>query len=140
MDFQKGQDRRRAFDCFCKKVLKHEARDYYDEVRRLGELETSFTELSEKEFEQLCAEDEYFAKEQIFNVSGMEIVVKDESIAEALLNLPEQDRGIVLLYYFLDMTDQAIGDKLDMPRPTVRYKRVKALKQLKNLKGGQAYE
>ncbi|MDY5107411.1 MAG: hypothetical protein SPE78_09885, partial [Actinobacillus minor] len=28
------QSKRHTFDSFCKKVLKHEARDYYDELKR----------------------------------------------------------------------------------------------------------
>ena len=40
-------------------------------------------------------------------------------------------RDIVLLAYFLDMTDQEIADKLDMVRRTVQYKRAQSLKELK---------
>ena len=56
-----------AFDSFCKKILKHEARDFYDELKRQRSKEVSFSDLSEKELEQLYTEDKYFATEQIFN-------------------------------------------------------------------------
>ena len=62
------QDKRHAFDSFCKKILKHEARDYYDELKRQRGRETTFSDLSAKEMEQLYTEDIYFAIEQIFNV------------------------------------------------------------------------
>jgi len=133
---QNEKDGRRSFDCFCKKVLKHEARDYYDEVRRIGELETPFTDLSPRELRQLAATDNYFAAEQIFDVSGLDIVVKDEFMAEALLQLPEQERNILLLYYFPDWNDREIGEKLGLPRSTVQHKRVNALKQLKEMMFG----
>ena len=43
----------------------------------------------------------------------------------------DDKRDIVLLAYFLDMTDQEIADKLDMVRRTVQYKRAQSLKELK---------
>ena len=43
----------------------------------------------------------------------------------------DDKRDIVLLAYFLDMTDQEIADKLDMVRRTVQYKRAQTLKELK---------
>ena len=43
----------------------------------------------------------------------------------------DDKRDIVLLAYFLDMTDQEIADKLDMVRRTVQYKRTQSLKELK---------
>ena len=49
----------------------------------------------------------------------------------ALAVLPDDKRDIVLLAYFLDMTDQEIADKLDMVRRTVQYKRAQSLKELK---------
>ena len=42
-------------------------------------------------------------------------------------------RDIVLLAYFLDMTDQEIADKLDMVRRIVQYKRAQSLKELKKM-------
>ena len=65
------QSKRHTFDSFCKKVLKHEARDYYDELTRQRDREVSFSDLSEKELAQLYTEDKYFVSEQIFNVLGL---------------------------------------------------------------------
>ena len=47
------RNKQHAFDSFCKKVLKHEARDHYDEMKRQREREVSFSELSAQEMEQL---------------------------------------------------------------------------------------
>lgn len=54
-----------------------------------------------------------------------------EDLANAMTVLPDDKRDIVLLAYFLDMTDQEIADKLDMVRRTVQYKRTQSLKELK---------
>jgi len=100
---------RHAFDSFCKRVLKNEVRDYYDEMKRLREKEVSFSELSAQELERLATTDKYFSTEQIFNVLGLDVIVNSESIAAALKNLPERKRDIILLSYFLELSDTEIG-------------------------------
>ena len=125
------QSKKHAFDSFCKKILKHEARDYYDELKRQRSREVSFSELSAKQLEQIYTEDQYFATEQIFNVLGLDVSVTDEDIAESLKSLSEIRRDIILLSYFLDLTDREIGDKLNMLRATVQYQRTRALQRLK---------
>ena len=134
------QDKQHAFDSFCKKILKHEARDYYDELKRQRSRETIFSDLSAKEMEQLYTEDKYFAIEQVFNVLGLDVIVTDCVIAEALENLPERKRDIILLSYFLELSDREIGDKLNMLRSTVQYQRTSTLQQLKNFMEVDIYE
>jgi len=128
-----AQDKQCVFDCFCKKVLKYEARDYYDEVKRLRDKEISFSELSEQELEQLSTTDKYFVSEQNFNVLGRDVIVKDENIAEALRSLPERNRDIILLSYFLELSDGEIGRKLNMIRSKVQYHRTNTLRELKKV-------
>ena len=120
-----------AFIAFCKKVLRNEVRDYYDEVKRRREREISFSEMTVNELEQLSVTDKYFATEQIFNVLGHDIIVCDESIAEALRSLPERKRDIILLSYFLELSDGEIGKRLNLIRATVQYQRTSTLRELK---------
>ena len=127
------KDKQHAFDSFCKKVLKHEARDCYDEIKRRREREVSFSELSERELEQLSTTDKYFATEQTFNVLGDDVIVTDETIADALRNLPERKRDIILLSYFLELSDGEIGKKLNLIRSTVQYQRTSTLRELKKM-------
>ena len=66
-------------------------------------------------------------------------------LAQALTELPDEKRDILLLSYFLDMTDREIADKLNMVRYTIQRKRVKSLKEMKqrlevNEDGGQSEE
>ena len=58
----------------------------------------------------------------IFHVRGYDVAIENEDLANALTVLPDDKRDIVLLAYFLDMTDQEIADKLDLVRRTVQYK------------------
>ena len=127
------RDKQHAFDSFCKKVLKNEARDYYDAVKRLRDKEVSFSELSIQELEQLSTADVYFATEQTFNVLGHDVIVNDESIAAALRNLPERKRDIILLSYFLELSDMEIGKKLNLIRSTVQYQRTSTLRELQKM-------
>ena len=134
------QNKQHAFDSFCKKVLKHEAMDYYDELKRQRSRESTFSDLSTKEMAQLYTEDKYFTTEQIFNVLSQDVIVTDDVIAKALQNLPERKRDIILLSYFLERSDREIGDKLNMLRATVQYQRTRTLQQMKIFMEGDAYE
>ena len=124
-------DKQRVFDSFCKKVLKNEARNCYDEIKCQRAKEVSFSELTEQELEQLATTDEYFQTEQTFDVLGDEVIVTDETIAKALQSLSESSRDIILLSYFLDLSDGEIGKKLNMIRSTVQYRRTITLRELK---------
>jgi len=127
------QSKRHSFDSFCKKVLKNEARNCYAEIKRQRDKEVSFSELSAWELEQLAETDKYFATEQIFCVLGHDVVLNDEIIAEALRSLPGQRRDIILLSYFLELSDGEIGEKLDLIRSTVQYQRTSTLRELKKM-------
>lgn len=134
------QSKRHAFDSFCKKILKNEARDYYDELKRQRKKEKSFSDLSLKEMDQLYTADKYFVTEQIFNVLGLDVIVTDDVIAGALENLSEQKRDIILLSYFFELSDREIGDKLNMLRSTVQYQRTRTLQMIKIFMEGDVHE
>jgi len=133
MEKSHEQHKQHAFDCFCKRMLKNEMRDYYSELNKRRKNEVSFSELSAVELQQLSAYDEYFADEHSFKVSQEQIIVKDDMIAEALAELPQNKRDIILLSYFLDMNDGEIGKKLNLVRSTVQYRRTSILKELKKI-------
>ncbi|HBN28965.1 MAG TPA: hypothetical protein DEF85_02275 [Clostridiaceae bacterium] len=134
------QSKQHAFDSFCKKILKHEARDYYDELKRQNSREITFSDLSVKEMEQLHTVDKYFVTEQIFTALGLDVIVTDDVIAGALESLSERKRDIILLSYFLELSDREIGDKLNMLRSTVQYQRTSTLRQLKKFMEVDIYE
>lgn len=75
--------------------------------------------------------DEYPSDQFLFDVLGYDIAVKNERLADALGSLSDDKRDIVLLAYFLDMTDQEIADKLNVVRRTVQYRRASSLKEMK---------
>ena len=128
------------FDSFCKKVLKNEARDYYDEIKRLREKEAALLELAETTFEMVASEDRYFYTEEFFDVLGDEIIVRDEKIAFALMQLSERRRNIILLYHFIGHSDEKIAKKLSSKRSAVQYQRTTAEKELKKIMEGMTDE
>ncbi|MDR2571941.1 MAG: hypothetical protein LBD23_16815, partial [Oscillospiraceae bacterium] len=52
---------------------------------------------------------------------------------EALRSLPERKRDIILLSYFLELSDGEIGKKLNLIRSTVQYQRTSTLRELKKM-------
>lgn len=82
--------------------------------------------------------DEYESDYFRFQVSGFDVLVKNELLAEALNALPERKRDIILLSYFLDMSDAEIGELLNVVRTTVFRHRKSALAKIKQYLEGKA--
>mgnify|MGYP000852389380 FL=1 len=125
------EHKRHAFDSYCKKVLKNEAINIQRQLKRQRELEISFSNLSEQDMKQLSVTDDYMIDKDLFRVLEYDVGIKDELLGEALKNLSDEKRDIILLSYFLGMTDKEIAEVLQLVRSTVQYKRTTALKELK---------
>ena len=122
---------RHEFYSYCKKVPRGEASDYDDHLSWRSKYETTLSGLSEKQMGALSVPDEYSCEQFCFQVQGYSILIRSETLANALARLSNENRDIVLLSYFLDMTDQEIADKLDMVRRTVNYRHTESLKKLR---------
>lgn len=126
------------FDSFCKKVLKGEASNYRKELARRFQYEVTFSELSEMELNQLYVMDEYSTDYHLFKVMGYDVEVKNALIGEALEALSEKKRNIILLSYFMDMSDEAIGELMNLVRTTIHRHRTSSLQQIKKHMEGKA--
>lgn len=125
--------KRHQFDAYCKKVLRNEARDIYDARARRRKKEVLFSELSPAELAGLTASDDYFSFKQEIRACGLDFVVQDEDVFEALLRLGKTRLEIVLLSYYMSLSDREIGLALGMERANVQYHRKQALKELRNI-------
>lgn len=96
-----------------------------------------FSELPVEVLEQFAVRDTYFMDSRTFEVIGHSVCIDDETLAEAISALPVDRRDIILLSYFLDMSDAEIANVLNMVRRSVAYRRTSTLKLLKNLMGGE---
>jgi len=115
-DFQKTVQCR--FESCLKKVVRHVVKDYQQGLKRRIDKEIPFCELPEIVVEKLAVWDEYESDYTVFDVCGIEIRVLDDELADALKVLSEKDRNIVLMYFFLGMSDAEIGDKMKIDRST----------------------
>ena len=127
-----------AFDSYCKKILKCEACNGYRQISRRQKRFASLEELSEAEMAQLAVYDRYSWEYTTFPVGGAVILIEDDRLAEALLALPQEDRDIFMMHWFLNMVDREIAEYMNMARRTVNTRRQKAYRLLKELMEGEA--
>ena len=67
---------------------------------------------------------------RVFRVQGEDVSVYDEKLGEVLLSLLPKDRKVILMYYFLKMTDEKISHVLGVTRAAVQQRRNNAMKKL----------
>src|SRR5690625_4772720 len=120
-----------AFNAFCKRVLKNEAINIYNERRLRLTKEMSLSDLTPQEENQRYTKDQQYEGEkgESLQVAGKKVTPK--LLAEALRTLPIEKRKTVLLYYFFDKSDVEIAELLEIPRSTVQYRRTSSFKWLK---------
>ena len=116
------------FDRLCKLALKGEKIDYIRHMEYLRKNEVMLSELSQKELDQLAIYDEY------------DLEVKDALIAEALTSLTKRKRDVILLSYFMGMSDAEIARKMKLVRSTVNEHRKRSLEILKDVMEEKADE
>ena len=124
---------RHQFDRICHLALKGEAANYFNHMDYRGKNEVLFSELSEKEMSRLYTMDDYETDYYQFKVLGYDIEVRNTLIAEALKNLSEKKRTVILLSYFMEMSDADIARQLNLVRSTIHEHRKRSLEMLKNI-------
>ena len=128
---ERKQTVRHQFDSFCKMVLHGEKVNYEKEMEYRGRHEISLSQVPEEELSRLYTVDEYIAESEMFRVLDYDIEVKDELISEALKYLPEKKRNVILLSFFMDMSDTEIAKHMNLVRSTIQI----ASENLKKLSG-----
>lgn len=119
------------FDSICRKVLRDESRNYKKQMARRAEREINLSALSETELAQLYETDEYPSDSVIFDVLEYRVAVKDDRLAEALAALPGKKRDVVILSYFLELSDTEIAQIFRVVSSTIHRRRTSSLKELK---------
>ena len=97
-------------------------------------------DLSSAELAQLTVNDNYFEESRYFNVLGNEIVVADAILADVISKLPDKKRDVILLSYFLEMSDTDISKVLNTLRQTISKRRASTLRQLKIMLEKEGYQ
>lgn len=122
------------FAAFCKVVLRHAACTYFRDWNRKSKQEISIEYLYEQKHFELYYTDEYLIESEIstnFVVHGQIVTVDNERLAKALLCLSKKQLEIILMCYYLRLTDTKIAKILNRPRTTVNYQKNVALKKLR---------
>ena len=131
------------FDRFIKVALQRELkrfiRDMGDEIENLY----LFCELDDGQLE--CFADVYAQKafddvEAEFQVMNYTVEVRDSLLYDALSQLDERSRNVVLMWHWLEMTDQEIADETGIKRRTVNDIRRNAHVTLKNILEADGYD
>ena len=123
--------KRCRFDAFCKTVLHNEAKTYLRDLGRQRNRETEFSALSQHEMDKLCTMDEYPSDSVVFTAYGYALHIRDELVADAFANLPEQEQSILILHCVLELADGEIGGLVGMSRSAVQRHRTKTLNELR---------
>ena len=64
------------------------------------------------------------------------ILIENNLLADALNALPQDNRDILLMYWFLEMADREIAERMNLARRTINNRRLKSYRLLKELMGG----
>lgn len=129
----KKKSKQHIFDSYCKTILRNEARNYYNHLRTKRQHEISFSDLSEEQLEQIAIMPNHLSIPLVSKLLGLDIMIDDLDIAQALMKLSEDKREIILLYYFLDMNDREIGNQLQAIQQTIHYRRKNILRELRRI-------
>lgn len=121
------------FECLVKRVVDTTVKDYERELGRRARHEMTFSDLSEAELNQIGFNDTYLSEFTAFEALGFSVHVFDDRLCESLKRLPDRKRNIVLMYYFLDMTDVKIAELLQTSRSTVTRNRTSSLYEIKKM-------
>lgn len=119
------------FDYICKRAMDDECKDYLKYLSRLSKREISFSDIGDYLVNQFSTIDHYPTEFRIFAMNGLTVGVESDLLSEALRNLPDKKREIVLLYYFMDMNDTEIAELLKLNRSTVYRHRTSGLALIK---------
>ena len=71
--------------------------------------------------------------ERTLREKSIEVWVEDDQLSEALKTLTEKKRNIILLSYFMDMSDSEISEFIKIPRSNVQYHRTKTLEAMRKI-------
>ena len=123
---------RRKFRKYCIKVMEGEALYYLRQLEKQHQREVCFSDLTPEQENQLSAYDDLL-EINYFQVMNMDVPVRDEDISNALKKLPERKRMIILMAFFLDMTEQEIVDYYHLVQSTVHYHKAESLRMLKDI-------
>ena len=120
------------FDYICKRAMEDERKDYLKSLSRLSKRELSFSDIGDSIVNQFSTMDRHTEDFRIVSFDDLSVSVENDLLGEALRNLSDKKREIILLYYFMNMNDTEIAELLKLNRSTVYRHRTSGLNLTKN--------
>lgn len=122
---------RAQFDYYIKLCLRNEARNLQKVEERRTDNESLFSELPDHFVENLRSNLEQAFFLHTFQALHYSVTVENDRLSEALRLLPDQKRTIILLHYFLDMSDMEISKLTHTRQEQVKKTRQRTLTDLR---------
>lgn len=129
-----------TFDSYAKCLIRNEGRNAKKELARRAKREVSLSALPYDSLSTVSHEDKYLLEKLgVYSRAG-EVEVFDRLLGQAIMFLAPKWRDVIVMYYFLDMSDEKIGGVLQLTTGAVHHRRQVALKRLKTKLEGMGYE
>lgn len=121
----------RVFDSFCKVCIRNEWISCLREQKKIKERDVSIDAANKKYPELFRIEDTYPSDSTVYEVRGIEILVQDTKLADALNKLSEYNRNVILMSFFLEENCEEIAEYMGKCRSTISFQRKKSLQKLR---------
>lgn len=132
---KKSRHRRKGicsqFDYYIKICLRNEARNLRTAQDKQEKYEVLFSELPDHYVENLRSDLEQAFYLHTFQALHYSVTVENDRLSEALRLLPNQKRTIILLHYFLNMSDSEISVLTHTRQEQVKKTRQRTLNDLR---------
>lgn len=126
-----------TFEAYCKKAIDRAILKVRQRQAARSKREVLLADLPENALYDVDAEDKKLEQTEdeprVFHVRGIDIPVSDQRLAQALSYLLPKDREIVLLSYFVELTDGEVAQRVKLSRPTVQRRKSAALGKLREM-------
>ena len=120
------------FDTYIKKVVKNCAINLWKVRQRRWKHERLMSELPDRVSMNLQGTQDIPYDSILFNVFHTKVAIQNEQLSKQLADLSEKKRQILLLYYFIGMTDYEIGQAMRISYENVKKTRNRTLTEMKN--------
>lgn len=137
-EFRQYQEQ--TFDSYAKRLIRNEGRNARKELARRAEREVSLSALPYGELPAVSHEDKYLLEKLGVHSRAREVEVFDRLLGQAIMSLAPKWRDVIVMYYFLDMSDEKIGGVLQFTTGAIRHRRQVALERLKVILEDMGYE
>jgi len=131
------------YDAFIKSAFGKERKCFFRQLSRQMDKQTLFSDMDADHIESIA--DGYAIKafddiEAEFQVMQYSVFVHDDLLHNALSQLDHRTRDIVLLAFWMEMTDREIADETGIPRRTVNRIRNNAYEKLRKVLEDEGYD